>query len=131
MFGRHARLLRRAQDAWDAGCYGGAVGLLEPLLPELHPSCSATDALVVATLATYWSDLGDPRRGLKLLERLPLDAPPATDVHMIGLASRACCRAAAGDLEGAARDRDVLRARDPGHPALVLANAALEGHRSA
>jgi len=95
-------------------------------LAQFAPKTVATDALIIASLAVYSSDLGDPLRGLALLTQVPLDdVRRLTGVHLICLASRCSCRAAAGDLEGARRDRDVIRAKDPHHPALLLADSAL------
>lgn len=122
----HRAVLRSAQDLWDEDRQEEAVALLEGVLPSLRPKTVATDALIVASLAVYSSDLGKPQKGLALLSQIPLDgARRLTDVHLICLASRCSCRAAAGDLEGAQRDRDVIRAKDPHHPALLLADSAL------
>jgi hypothetical protein len=132
MFGRsHKRILRRAQDAWDAGHYAESVDLLEGTLPGLHPAYSATDALIIATLATYLYDLGQPARGLMLLHQVPLNGVRLTDVHLIALSARACCRAASGDISGAISDRDRIRAAKPGHLSLVLADSAIEKYGSA
>jgi hypothetical protein len=126
LFGRsHKAILGNAQDLWDAEQQLEAVGLLESVLPQLRPRTIATDALIVATLAVYSSDLGDPQKGLALMSQIPLDGTRLTDVHLICLASRCSCRAAAGDLEGARRDRDAIRAQNPHHPSLLLADAAL------
>lgn len=121
----HASTLRAAQDLWDDGRLQESVARLEAVLPRLRPRSMATDALIVATLATYISELGDPRRGLELLARLPLDGVKLTDVHLICLGARCCCRVAAGDLAGARRDRATIHAADPRHPALVLADSGL------
>lgn len=121
--------LRQAQQLWDADHHGEAVALLEGELPYLHPKSSATDALIVATLAVYWSDLGNPHRGLGLLDELPLDASEMNDVLLLCLASRSSCRAAAGDLAGAQTDRDTIARTDPNHLSLVVAEMALfNGH---
>ena len=123
--GSHKQVLKRAQDAWDAGRHAESVSMLEDTLPGLHPAYSATDALIVATLATYVCDLGDPVRGLVLLHRVPLDGVRLTDVHLIALSARACCRAASGDIAGAIRDRETIQEAKPGHPSLALADAAI------
>ncbi len=122
----HRKTLSKAQDLWDDDRQQEAVALLESVLPRLRPKSVATDALIVATLAVYTSDLGDPQKGLTLLAQVPLDKVWLTDAHLICLASRCSCRAAAGDLSGARQDRDTIRAKNPHHPSLVLADSALK-----
>lgn len=123
--GGHARVLRTAQDLWDAGRTAEAVARLEAVLRSLRPESVATDALIVATLATYVTELGDPQRGLALFAHIPLDGTRLTDVHLICLGARCSCLVAAGELAAARRDRERIYAANPRHPALVLADAAL------
>jgi hypothetical protein len=123
----HAQALRHAQDLWDLGCTQDAVAVLEAVQPRLHPKTVATDAMIVATLATYVSELGDAHRGVALLSQIPLDGTRLTEVHLICLGARCQCRAAAGDLEGALHDRATIYGCDPKHPALALADTALAG----
>ena len=120
----HAQVLRHAQDLWDLGCKDEAVTQLETMLGSLHPKTVATDAIIVATLAMYCSEMGDPHRGVSLMSKVPLDGTRRTEVHLICLGARCSCRAAAGDLAGAARDRATIVACDPMHPALALADVA-------
>lgn len=107
------------------GCGRDAVAELEKVVPRLHPSRLATAAVIIATLATYYSKSGEPQRGLALLSKLSLDATRATDVSLICLSARCACRAAAGHLEGARRDRDAIAEADPRHPTLARADDAL------
>ncbi len=131
LFGQsHRATLAKAQDLWDADRQEEAVALLEGVVPKLRPERGSTDALIIATLAVYSSDLGDPQRGLALLSRVPMDGGWLTDTHLICLASRSACRAAAGDLEGAQRDRDTIRDKNPNHPSLLVADSALSKYRS-
>lgn len=123
----HAATLKSPQELWDAGRRQEAIHLLEADVGRLRPEWVATDAFIVATLATYLSDEGDPQRGLEFLRLVPLDGVRLTDVHLICLGARCACRAAAGDLRGAQRDRDTIRAANPSHPSLLLADAALGG----
>jgi hypothetical protein len=129
--GAHARALREAQNLWDRSRHAEAIGVLEAVQSDLWPRMFATDALIVATLAKYVSDNGDPARGLKILEAAPFDQHPRTDVQAICLGTRACCRAAAGDLSGAQSDRAALHRAQPGHVALLPADDAIrEAKRS-
>jgi hypothetical protein len=129
--GAHARALREAQNLWDRGRHAEAIGLLEGIQSDLWPRMFTTDALIVATLARYVSDSGDPRRALQILTAAPFDQNPRTDVQAICLGTRACCRAAAGDLSGAQSDRAALHRAQPGHAALSPADDAIrEAKRS-
>lgn len=129
LFGRNnARVLAQAQDLWDVGRQEEAVAELEAVLPRARPKSSATDAFIVASLATYVTDMGDPDRGLALFSHIPLDGVRLTDAHLICLGARSACRAAAGDLEGARGDRATIAAADSGHPALIMADLALATH---
>lgn len=123
--GSHSRALREAQNLWDRGRQAEAVGVLEAVQSDLWPRLFATDALIIATLAKYVCDSGDPRRAMKILESAPFDERPRTDVQAICLGTRACCRAAAGDLSGAQSDRTALHRAQPGHPALMAADSAI------
>jgi hypothetical protein len=122
---QRARLLGSAQDLRDAGRTAEAVALLETTVASLRPNSVATDALIVATLATYLSEIGNPQRGLDLLAQVSLDGGWLSDVHLVCLGARCCCLAAMGDLVGAQRDRERIRAANPAHPALALVDAAL------
>lgn len=124
---RRGRVLRSAQDLWDAGREAEAVAQLETTVGSLRPGFIATDALIVATLATYVSELGNPQRGLALLAQVPLEGRRLTDVHLICLAARCCCLVATGDIGSAQRDRERIRIANSRHPALALADAALGG----
>src|ERR1700686_140490 len=106
--GGHARALRAAQNLWDRDRRAEAIATLDGEVPGLMPRLFSTDALIVATLATYLMQTGDPRRGLKLLEAVPLGERPRTDVQAICLSARCCCRAAAGNLAGAHDDRAAI-----------------------
>jgi hypothetical protein len=129
--GEHARALRTAQDLWDRGRNAEAIAVLEAVQPDLSPRIFATDTLILATLAKYVGDSGDPKRGLRILETLPFDEHPRTDVQAICLGTRSCCRAAAGDLSGAQSDRAALHRAQPEHPALQPADDAIrEAKRS-
>ena len=123
--GSHARALREAQNLWDRGRNAEAIGVLEAVQSDLWPRIFASDALIIATLAKYVCESGDPGRGLKILEAAPFDERPRTDVQAICLGTRSCCRAAAGDLTGAQSDRAALHRAQPGHPALVPADSAI------
>ncbi len=85
----HRATLRDAQDLWDAERYEEAVSLLRAVRPGLRPRSRATDALIVATLAVYVSDLGDPKRRARTAARDPLGwrAPDRRSPHRIGCAS--------------------------------------------
>ena len=122
----HGTALHRAQDLWETEQREQAVSLLRRALPTLHPKTNATDALIIATLAVYLSDLGRPREGLALIDRVPLDGVRLTQTHLIVLGARSSCKAAFGDLAGARRDRDTIFSMDPRHPALALTDASLE-----
>jgi hypothetical protein len=124
--GSHARALREAQDLWDRGRQAEAIGVLEAVRSDLNPRIFASDALIIAGLAKYVSDSGDPARGLKILETAPFDEHPSTDAQATCLGTRSCCRAAVGDLNGAQSDRAALHRAQPGHPALLLADAAID-----
>ena len=115
-----------AQDLWDEDRQEEAVALLEGVLPSLRPKTNVTDVLIIASLAVYASDRGEPQRGLVLLSQVPLDGVRLTDAHLICLAARCSCRAAAGDPEGARRDRDTIFAKDHHHLSLLLADSALQ-----
>jgi hypothetical protein len=129
--GGHARALRAAQNLWDRGRRAEAIATLDDEVPGLMPRLFSTDALIVATLATYLMQTGDPRRGLKLLEAVPLGERPRTDIQAICLAARCCCRAAAGNLTGAHDDRAAIVRAMPQHPSLVQADDAIrEARRS-
>jgi hypothetical protein len=123
--GSHAQALREAQNLWDRGRNAEAIGVLEAIQPDLWPRIFPSDALIVATLARYVCESGDPARGLKILETAPFDERPRTDVQAICLGTRSCCRAAAGDISGAQSDRAALHRAQPGHPALVQADTAI------
>lgn len=129
--GTHARALREAQNLWDRGRQAEAIGLLDAVVPDLWPRMFATDALILATLAGYVSECGDPKRGLKLLEAVGLDERPRTDIQAICLGARCCCRAAAGDVSGAQNDRSLLFKAQPSHPALLPADEAIRLARRA
>jgi hypothetical protein len=118
----HASTLRHAQDLWDLGCREEAVAGLELLVPKLQPRTVATDAAIIATLATYYAELGDPRRGLALLGQVPLDDARLTEIQLLCLGARCTCRAAAGDAVGARSDRERICSCDPKHPALAVAD---------
>ena len=129
--GGHARALRGAQNMWDRGRRSEAIGILEAEVPGLMPRLFSTDALIVATLATYLMECGDPRRGLKLLQTVPMGERPRTDIQAICLSARCCCRAAAGDLTGAHDDRAAIFRALPQHPSLLQADDAIrEARRS-
>ncbi len=121
----HDAVLREAQDLWDQDDQEEAVALLEGVLPSLRPKTNATDAVIIASLPVYTSDLGDPQRVLVLLSQVPVDGVRLTDAHLICLAARCSCRVAAGDLEGARCDRDTIHAKDPRNLSLLLADSAL------
>jgi hypothetical protein len=123
--GSHARALREAQNLWDRGRQAEAIGALEAVQADLWPRLFTTDALIIATLARYVCEAGDPKRGMKILESAPFDDRPRTDVQAICLGVRACCRASAGDLMGAQSDRAALHRAQPGHPALGQADSAI------
>ena len=129
--GAHARALRSAQNLWDRGRTAEAIGMLESTRRHLWPRVFATDALILATLATYVTECGDPMRGQELLQAVPLNDRPRTDAQLICLGARCSARAAAGNLAGARADRDAIFEADSTHAALAVADAALrEGRRS-
>lgn len=129
--GGHARALRAAQNLWDRERRDEAIATLEEEVPGLMPRLFSTDALILATLATYLMQTGNPKRGLKLLEAVPLGERPRTDIQAICLSARCCCRAAAGNLTGAHDDRAAIFRAMPEHPALVQADDAIrEGRRA-
>ena len=129
LFGpNHARVLSRAQGLWDVDRQVEAVAELESVLPHTRPKSSVTDAFIVTTLATYVTDLGNPRRGLTLFSRIPLDNVRLTDARLICLGARSACCSAVGDLDGARLDRATIAAASPGHSALIMADLALAIH---
>ena len=129
--GGHARALRAAQNLWDRGRRPEAMATLEDEVPGLLPRLFSTDALILATLATYCAECGDPKRGLRLLEAVPLGERPRTDVQTICMSARCCCRAASGDLTGAHDDRAAIFRATPQHPALLQADDAIREARRA
>lgn len=127
--GAHARALRSAQNLWERGRRSEAIAILEGVRPGLWPRVFSTDALILATLATYVTECGDPARGLDLLKAVPLIDRPRTDAQVICLGARCSARAAAGDVVGAREDRDAIFEAAPNHAALGLADAALQSAR--
>ena len=69
----HKARLRAAQDLWDAGRTYDAIAELEAVAGHLHPAHRETDALIAGTLAGYLADIGDPWRGLEMLEWVSFD----------------------------------------------------------
>lgn len=123
--GAHAIALRKAQGMWEAGRRDEAIATLEAVRPGLSPDMFATDAHVLAMLATFVMEEGDPKRGLKLLESVPIEQRPRTDVQAFCLAARCRCKAAAGDLSGAQSDRAALYRAHPGHASVLHADDAI------
>jgi hypothetical protein len=123
--GAHAIALRNARELWETGRRSEAIATLEAVAPGLSPGMFATDAHVLATLAIFVMEDGDPKRGLKLLEGVPIDLHPRTEVQAFCLAARCRCRAAAGDLSGAQNDRAALYKAQPGHSAVPHADDAI------
>jgi hypothetical protein len=123
--GGHAIALRRAQLMWDADRCDEAIATLEAVRPGLMPEMFSTDAHILATLATFVMEGGDPKRALDLLQGVPIDERPKTDVQAYCLGARCRCRAATGDLSGAQSDRLALFKAKPTHEALLHADDAI------
>jgi hypothetical protein len=129
--GGNARSLRDAQELWDRGQKAEAIDVLQKVVPDLMPRLFATDALIIARLASYVMESGDPHRGLQLLETLPLAERPRSEIQATCLGVRCRCRAATGDLAGAHDDRAAIFRAHPSHPALLQADEAIrEARRS-